>query len=90
MTGLLRASIMPPHVAVSIDVNHVFKTSLSWSRGSLYWALMLSKVPTSTRSWIPRLYHLARHPKVSLTTVARSVMPKGAPEIVDEILINKT
>ena len=83
MTVLLRASAMAPHVGFSLDVNHVRKTSLSWSPGSPYWTLKRSKVPTSTWSWTPRLYHLEQHGKVPLWTAARSVMPKGAPETVD-------
>jgi len=84
---------MAPHVGLSLVVNHVLSTSLSWSLGSLYLVLKQSKMPTSTRSWTPRLYHLAQHGKVSLRTVARSAMPKGAPEVVDvkkEILIQNT
>ena len=83
MTGLLRASIMPPHVGFSIDVNQTFTTSLSWSPGSSYWTLMQFKVFTFTWSWIPRLYHLARHGKVALRTVARSAIPNAAPEMID-------
>ena len=85
MTGLLSASTMALHVGFSLVVNHVIKTSLSWSPGSLYWILRQFKVPTATWSWMPRLYHLARHEKVSLRTVARSAVPKRAPESVDEI-----
>ena len=82
MTGLLRASTMIPHVGLSLVVNHVTMTSLSWSPGLVYWTLNRSKLPTSTRSWMPRLYHLARHGKSSLRTVARSAVPKGGPEMV--------
>ena len=82
MTGLLRASTMAPHVGLSLIVSQVCRTCLSWRPGSLYWSLKESKVLTSTRSRRPRSYHLARHRKVSLKTVARSLMPK--PETVDE------
>ena len=83
MTGLLRASITPSHVGLSVDVNQAFTTSLSWSPGSSYWTLMQSKVLMSTWSWMPRLYHLARHRKVSLRMVLRSAILNGAPEMID-------
>ena len=82
MTGLLTASTMAPHVEFSLVVNQVLTTSLSWSPGSLYWTLKQSKVPTATRSWMPRLYHFARQGKMSFKTVARSSVPKGGPEAI--------
>ena len=83
MTGHLRASTMASQVGVSLVVNHLLMTSLSWSPGSLYWTLMESKLPTSNRSWMPRSYHLVRHKKISLKMLARSAMPKDEPKTVD-------
>ena len=83
MTGLLRASARVPQVGQSLVVTHARSTSLNWSPGSLNWTLRQSRVPMSTRSWIPRWHHLARHGKVSFMSVRRSAMPKGAAVLVD-------
>ena len=83
MTGVLRASARVPQVGQSLVVTHARSTSLNWSPGSLNWTLRQSRVPMSTRSWMPRLHHLARHGKVSFMSVRRSAMPKGAAVLVD-------